>query len=113
MALTGGRRSPGTPVAASGSANAVAVTLVQRGARAISSASDITSELGEVRFGEITLGQEVAESATGLKGEYAEQVSTGVDVYSTRRPLGVVGVISPKAPSGSSRSRSPRATAWC
>ena len=30
-----------------------------------------------------------------MKGFYSEQVSTGVDVYSTRQPLGVVGVISP------------------
>ena len=62
----------------------------------------ITSEHGKVladALGEISRGQEVAEFATGLahhlKGEYSEQVSTGVDVYSTRQPLGVVGVISP------------------
>jgi malonate-semialdehyde dehydrogenase (acetylating)/methylmalonate-semialdehyde dehydrogenase len=30
-----------------------------------------------------------------LKGFYTENASTGVDVYSTRQPLGVVGVISP------------------
>ena len=39
------------------------------------------------------------EFATGiphlLKGSYSEQVSTGVDVYSTRQALGVVGIISP------------------
>jgi malonate-semialdehyde dehydrogenase (acetylating)/methylmalonate-semialdehyde dehydrogenase len=29
------------------------------------------------------------------KGEYSENVSTGVDAYSLRQPLGVVGVISP------------------
>ncbi|WXZ49346.1 CoA-acylating methylmalonate-semialdehyde dehydrogenase [Clavibacter tessellarius] len=50
-------------------------------------------------LGEITRGQEVVEFATGLahhlKGEYSEQVSTGVDVYSTKQPLGVVGIISP------------------
>ncbi|AJW80722.1 CoA-acylating methylmalonate-semialdehyde dehydrogenase [Clavibacter michiganensis] len=62
----------------------------------------ITSEHGKVvsdALGEITRGQEVVEFATGLahhlKGEYSEQVSTGVDVYSTKQPLGVVGVISP------------------
>jgi malonate-semialdehyde dehydrogenase (acetylating) / methylmalonate-semialdehyde dehydrogenase len=62
----------------------------------------ITSEHGKVladALGEISRGQEVVEFATGLahhlKGEYSEQVSTGVDVYSTRQPLGVVGVISP------------------
>ena len=62
----------------------------------------ITSEHGKVlsdALGEITRGQEVVEFATGLahhlKGEYSEQVSTDVDVYSLRQPLGVVGVISP------------------
>jgi malonate-semialdehyde dehydrogenase (acetylating)/methylmalonate-semialdehyde dehydrogenase len=62
----------------------------------------ITSEHGKVlsdALGEITRGQEVVEFATGLahhlKGEFSEQVSTGVDVYSTRQPLGVVGIISP------------------
>ena len=62
----------------------------------------ITSEHGKVlsdALGEITRGQEVVEFAVGiphlLKGFYSEQVSTGVDVYSTRQPLGVVGVISP------------------
>jgi malonate-semialdehyde dehydrogenase (acetylating)/methylmalonate-semialdehyde dehydrogenase len=62
----------------------------------------ITSEHGKVlsdALGEITRGQEVVEFACGmnqmLKGEYSENVSTGVDVYSTRQPLGVVGIISP------------------
>jgi malonate-semialdehyde dehydrogenase (acetylating)/methylmalonate-semialdehyde dehydrogenase len=62
----------------------------------------ITSEHGKVlsdALGEITRGQEVVEFATGiahhLKGEFSEQVSTGVDVYSLRQPLGVVAVISP------------------
>ncbi|SFP72899.1 CoA-acylating methylmalonate-semialdehyde dehydrogenase [Amycolatopsis rubida] len=62
----------------------------------------ITAEHGKVlsdALGEITRGQEVVEFATGLahhlKGEFSEQVSTDVDVYSTRHPLGVVGIISP------------------
>jgi malonate-semialdehyde dehydrogenase (acetylating)/methylmalonate-semialdehyde dehydrogenase len=62
----------------------------------------LTSEHGKVlsdAAGEITRGLEVVEFATGfpqlLKGEYSENVSTGVDVYSLRQPLGVVGVISP------------------
>ncbi len=62
----------------------------------------ITSEHGKVlsdSLGEITRGQEVVEFATSiphlLKGFYSENVSTGVDVYSTRQPLGVVAVISP------------------
>ncbi|KQR20134.1 methylmalonate-semialdehyde dehydrogenase [Agreia sp. Leaf335] len=62
----------------------------------------LTSEHGKVlsdAMGEITRGLEVVELATGfphlIKGEYSENVSTGVDVYSLRQPLGVVGVISP------------------
>ena len=62
----------------------------------------ITAEHGKVlsdALGEITRGQEVVEFATGIphlmKGSYSENASTGVDVYSTRQPLGVVGVISP------------------
>jgi malonate-semialdehyde dehydrogenase (acetylating)/methylmalonate-semialdehyde dehydrogenase len=62
----------------------------------------LTSEHGKVlsdALGEITRGLEVVELATGfphlIKGEYSENVSTGVDVYSLRQPLGVVGVISP------------------
>jgi malonate-semialdehyde dehydrogenase (acetylating)/methylmalonate-semialdehyde dehydrogenase len=62
----------------------------------------ITSEHGKVlsdALGEIARGQEVVEFACGmphlLKGFYTENASTGVDVYSTRQALGVVGVISP------------------
>ena len=62
----------------------------------------ITAEHGKVvsdALGEITRGQEVVELATGfphlIKGEHSENVSTGVDVYSTKAPLGVVGIISP------------------
>jgi malonate-semialdehyde dehydrogenase (acetylating)/methylmalonate-semialdehyde dehydrogenase len=62
----------------------------------------ITSEHGKVlsdALGEISRGQEVVEFATGiahhLKGEFSEQVSSGIDVYSIRQPLGVVGIISP------------------
>lgn len=62
----------------------------------------ITSEHGKVlsdALGEISRGQEVVEFACGmphlLKGFYTENASTGVDVYSTRQALGVVGVISP------------------
>jgi malonate-semialdehyde dehydrogenase (acetylating)/methylmalonate-semialdehyde dehydrogenase len=62
----------------------------------------ITSEHGKVTsdaLGEIARGLEVVELATGfphlLKGGYSENVSTGVDVYSTKQPLGVVGIISP------------------
>ena len=42
---------------------------------------------------------EVVEFACGLghltKGAYSENVSTGIDVYTLRQPLGVVGIISP------------------
>lgn len=62
----------------------------------------LTAEHGKVlsdALGEIARGLEVVEFATGfphmMKGEYSENVSTGVDVYSTREPLGVVGIISP------------------
>lgn len=62
----------------------------------------ITAEHGKVlsdALGEITRGQEVVEFATGIphlmKGSYSENASTGVDVYSTRQPLGVVGIVSP------------------
>ena len=62
----------------------------------------ITAEHGKVlsdALGEITRGQEVVEFACGmphlLKGFYTENASTGVDVYSTRQALGVVGIISP------------------
>jgi malonate-semialdehyde dehydrogenase (acetylating)/methylmalonate-semialdehyde dehydrogenase len=62
----------------------------------------VTSEHGKVvsdALGEITRGLEVVELATGfphlVKGEHSENVSTGVDVYSLKQPLGVVGIISP------------------
>ena len=62
----------------------------------------ITAEHGKVlsdALGEVTRGLEVVEFACGiphlLKGGYSEGVSTGVDVYSIRQPLGVVGIISP------------------
>jgi malonate-semialdehyde dehydrogenase (acetylating)/methylmalonate-semialdehyde dehydrogenase len=62
----------------------------------------LTAEHGKVTsdaLGEVQRGLEVVEFAVGIphlmKGEYSENVSTGVDVYSTRQPLGVVGIISP------------------
>ncbi len=65
-------------------------------------ASLITEEHGKVlsdALGEVTRGLEVVEFACGiphlLKGGFSEGVSTGVDVYSIRQPLGVVGIISP------------------
>ena len=65
-------------------------------------AAIITSEHGKVlddALGEVTRGQEVVEFACGmphlLKGMYTENASTGVDVYSIRQALGVVGIIAP------------------
>jgi malonate-semialdehyde dehydrogenase (acetylating)/methylmalonate-semialdehyde dehydrogenase len=49
--------------------------------------------------GEVGRGLDVVEYACGvpelLKGEYSPQVSTGLDVYSFREPVGVVGCIIP------------------
>ena len=65
-------------------------------------AAIVTEEHGKTlpdALGEITRGLEVVEFATGmanlLKGSYSEAVSTSIDVYSIKQPLGVVGIISP------------------
>jgi malonate-semialdehyde dehydrogenase (acetylating)/methylmalonate-semialdehyde dehydrogenase len=65
-------------------------------------ATFITSEHGKTEsdaLGEVARGLENVEFACGipqlLKGEYSEQASTGVDVYSIRQPLGVVAGITP------------------
>ncbi|MCD5348336.1 CoA-acylating methylmalonate-semialdehyde dehydrogenase [Agromyces sp. H3Y2-19a] len=65
-------------------------------------AAIITAEHGKVlsdAAGEIARGQEVVELATGfpnlIKGAFSENASTGIDVYSIKQPLGVVGIISP------------------
>ena len=62
----------------------------------------ISSEHGKVASdaaGEVARGLEVAEFACGighlLKGGFSENVSTGVDAYSIRQPLGVVAGITP------------------
>ncbi|KZE88598.1 CoA-acylating methylmalonate-semialdehyde dehydrogenase [Microbacterium sp. TNHR37B] len=62
----------------------------------------ITAEHGKVgsdAMGEILRGQEVVELACGfpslVRGAYSESASNGIDVYSLRQPLGVVGIISP------------------
>jgi malonate-semialdehyde dehydrogenase (acetylating)/methylmalonate-semialdehyde dehydrogenase len=62
----------------------------------------VSDEHGKVvsdALGEVTRGLEVVEFACGiphlLKGEYSEQVSTDVDSYSFRQPLGVVAGITP------------------
>ena len=50
-------------------------------------------------MGEITRGIEVVENACGiaemLKGDFSEQVGTGIDCYNTRQALGVVCAITP------------------
>ncbi|RSL17114.1 malonate-semialdehyde dehydrogenase (acetylating)/methylmalonate-semialdehyde dehydrogenase [Edaphobacter aggregans] len=62
----------------------------------------LTSEHGKVfsdARGEATRGLEVVEFATGipqlLKGEFTEQVGSGIDSWSMRQPLGVVAGITP------------------
>jgi malonate-semialdehyde dehydrogenase (acetylating) / methylmalonate-semialdehyde dehydrogenase len=65
-------------------------------------AQAITDEHGKVlsdAAGEVQRGLEVVEFACGiptmLKGGYSDQVSTGVDSFSFRQPLGVVAGITP------------------
>jgi malonate-semialdehyde dehydrogenase (acetylating)/methylmalonate-semialdehyde dehydrogenase len=62
----------------------------------------IVSEHGKVHsdaLGGVARGLEVVEYACGVphlaKGGYTEQVSTGVDVFSLRQPLGPVAIVSP------------------
>jgi malonate-semialdehyde dehydrogenase (acetylating)/methylmalonate-semialdehyde dehydrogenase len=65
-------------------------------------ATILTAEHGKVLSdakGEVARGLEVIEYCCGipelLKGEFSEQASTGIDVYSIRQPLGVVAGITP------------------
>lgn len=74
--------------------------LVER--RADELAAAITAEHGKVfsdAQGEVVRGLEVVEFACGIpqlmKGEYSEQVGTGIDMYSIRQPLGVCVGITP------------------
>jgi malonate-semialdehyde dehydrogenase (acetylating) / methylmalonate-semialdehyde dehydrogenase len=62
----------------------------------------VSSEHGKVledAKGEVLRGLEVVEFACGIpqlsKGEYSDQVSSGVDAYSFRQPLGVCAGITP------------------
>src|SRR6187431_1161689 len=62
----------------------------------------LTAEHGKVlsdAMGEVARGLEVIEYACGiptlLKGDFSEQASTGIDVYSIRQPVGVVAGITP------------------
>ena len=65
-------------------------------------AAHLTREHGKVRtdaLGEVARGLENLEFATGiphlLKGGFSEQVSTGIDVYQIRQPLGITAGITP------------------
>jgi malonate-semialdehyde dehydrogenase (acetylating)/methylmalonate-semialdehyde dehydrogenase len=65
-------------------------------------AAAITAEHGKVlsdAAGEVQRGLEIVEYACGIpsvsRGSFSENVSTEVDSYSIRQPLGVVAVISP------------------
>ncbi|MEI6000468.1 CoA-acylating methylmalonate-semialdehyde dehydrogenase [Paraburkholderia bengalensis] len=65
-------------------------------------AAIITAEHGKVfsdAQGEVSRGIDVIEFACGipqlLKGDYTEQVSTGIDNWTMRQPLGVVAGITP------------------
>jgi len=65
-------------------------------------AARITAEHGKVlsdAAGEVARGLEVVDFACGIphlvKGGFSENVSTGVDAYSIRQPLGVVAGITP------------------
>ena len=71
-------------------------------ARQADIAALISAEHGKVASdaaGEVARGLEVVEFACGiphlLKGGFSENVSTGVDAYSIRQPLGVVAGITP------------------
>jgi len=71
-------------------------------ARKAELAAIVTREHGKVHddaMGEVTRGLEVVEFACGMphliKGEYSEQVSGGIDIWSIRQPLGVVAGITP------------------
>jgi len=71
-------------------------------ARKMDFAKLLTAEHGKTiddAMGEVQRGLEVVEFACNiahlLKGEYSEQVSTGVDTYTIRQPLGVVAGITP------------------
>jgi len=62
----------------------------------------ITREQGKVLAdarGEVMRGIEIIEFATGiphlLKGDYSDQVATGIDQFSLRQPLGVVAGVTP------------------
>jgi malonate-semialdehyde dehydrogenase (acetylating)/methylmalonate-semialdehyde dehydrogenase len=71
-------------------------------ARRMDFAKVLTAEHGKTiddALGEVQRGLEVVEFACNiahlLKGDFSEQVSTGVDTYTIRQPIGVVAGITP------------------
>jgi malonate-semialdehyde dehydrogenase (acetylating)/methylmalonate-semialdehyde dehydrogenase len=85
-------------------------------------AAIITAEHGKVftdAQGEVSRGIDIVEFACGipqlLKGDYTDQVSTGIDNWTLRQPLGVVAASHPSTSrawcrAGCSRWRWPAAT---
>jgi malonate-semialdehyde dehydrogenase (acetylating)/methylmalonate-semialdehyde dehydrogenase len=64
----------------------------------------ITAEHGKVftdAQGEVSRGIDIVEFATGipqlLKGDFTDQVSTGIDNWTLRQPLGVVRRATPSS----------------
>ncbi len=88
-------------------------------------AAIITAEHGKVlsdAAGEVSRGIDIIEFACGipqlLKGDFTDQVSTGMDNWTLRQPLGVVAasrrsISRAWCRAGCSRSRSPPATVSC
>ena len=84
----------------------------------------ITAEHGKVftdAQGEVSRGIDIVEFACGipqlLKGDFTEQVSTGIDNWTLRQPLGVVAGITPfnncGTPQANSTMSMPRVTSPC
>ena len=88
----------------------MAPTLTDELGEVVASVADRARDLAEViadehgkvvsdAAGEVTRGLENVEFCAGLmhhlKGDYSEQISTGVDVHSVRQPVGVVACITP------------------
>jgi malonate-semialdehyde dehydrogenase (acetylating)/methylmalonate-semialdehyde dehydrogenase len=83
-------------------ARVLAAFLARLNAERDALAALITSEHGKVfsdAQGEVTRGIEILEFACGipqlLKGDFTDQVSTGIDNWTLRQPLGVVAGITP------------------
>ena len=92
-----GARCPSRAAPSSSSASASSSTRTATTSRGSSRAS--TARCTPTRSARSPAGLEVIEYACGIptliKGEFSEQASTGIDVYSIRQPLGVVAGITP------------------